>query len=113
MGYDILPERRLWASFLLLLLRDTVPVFVTNLRGEESLRTMSDRDLHMFTSTAIFRLACLAIDVPPSRVRKKLYQIHRAKPDKDFRLRHRARYPSGGFSPLIGMSSISLEEFFE
>lgn len=111
--YETSPESRLWGAFLLSVVRDMVPIYVTSTSHDPKISSMSDGEFRNITETAIFRLACHACDLAPSFVIKKMNELRMKEPDDEFLLYHRAKHPKGGSTPLVKVHQYYIEDFYK
>lgn len=95
------PESRLWGAFLVLILRDIVPVYVTIPNEPARTDKCSIEFVESLTSTYIFELACEAVGFSPDYLRKKLIEISQTDPTPSQILLHNRKYPKG-----VGRSSL-------
>lgn len=95
------PESRLWGAFLIYLVRDVVPEYVTDYRGRSHVTRMSKKELDQTTSTYIFEMACEINNFNPSYFRKRLEQIRTIEPSEIQIWQHNKKYPNGGRSSLL------------
>ena len=102
------PCRRLYASFLLLMVRDCVPSlktrYINNTLYTEYIRYPRNL-LEMEMRTLVFEIACEACEIDPSHVRtylRKVQSMEASQYDYEWHLR---AYPKGGTSSVIVIGS--------
>lgn len=98
------PESKFWGAYLLYLLKDMIPEYVTSSYNPPKLVCTSKESLDSITSTYIFELACHATGYAPSYVKNKLHKIRSMVPTEAQIIQHNKRYPNGGRSALMTVS---------
>jgi len=117
--YETSPESRLWAAYLLSILRDMVPRYVTRKDPlDSSVRTysisrMGAQEFDRLTTSHVFELGCEACNLAPSFVRGKMSKLRLLDPSVDFIEEHNLKYPEGGLTPLIRVHQYFVEDFFD
>lgn len=95
------PESKLWAAFLLSILRDVIPEYITSYGDPKGrVSAMNASHFETLTNTYIFELACHANNLSPSRVRRILDTIRTLSPTPEQISAHCKKFPNGGRSPL-------------
>lgn len=95
------PESNLWAAFLISILRDVIPEYITSYGDPQGrVSAMNASHFETFTNTAIFELACYANNLSPTRVRRILSHIRTLSPTQAQISEHCKKFPNGGRSPL-------------
>lgn len=113
MEYETCPESRLWGAFLLSIVRDVVPTYITTNKGEFTISRMSDVEFRNITSTAIFRLACYACDLAPSYVIGRMDDLRLRNPSEEFVMHHNKQNPKGGYTPIVKVHQYYIEDFYK
>lgn len=114
MEYETSPESRLWAAFILSIIRDLVPNYITSRHDDSyNISRMSDAEFRQVTGTAIFRLACVAVNLAPDTLIKRMNVIRLLEPTPSFIERHNERNPEGGSTPIVRVHQYYIEEFYK
>ena len=105
---EVEPNRRLWASFLLVFLRDIIPKYHTkfiNTKMHEEYRRYPYSLFKSEMMTFQFEIACHALDLHVDYVRRELERVYWLKIDEVNLDWHKRQYPRGGTSVIFQMGS--------